>query len=85
MTRVYIWSSKHEIDKSVLTEYKGKVVHKVDVKINNLSNKTSSKFHKSVPQQVNPLDTLNDNHHYQMASKLMATLHLFVKDFMHLL
>ena len=56
------WCSKHGIDKSVLKEWKDKVIHKVVVKINTLFNKTSLKFHKSVLDQVNPLNTLNDIH-----------------------
>ena len=52
-------SGKYGIDKSVLMGWKGKVIDKVDKKIT-LSNNTSSKFHNSVLQQNNPLNTLND-------------------------
>ena len=41
-------------------EWKDKVIDKLDVKIKILSNKTSSKFHKSVLPQKNLLSTLND-------------------------
>ena len=49
------WCRKHSIDKSVLMEWKGKVFDKADEKI-----KTASKIDKSLLQQNNPLNTLND-------------------------
>ena len=38
------WCSKHGIDKSLLMEWKDKVINKVDGKIKTLSNKTSFKI-----------------------------------------
>ena len=49
----YTWCCKHDIDKSVLMEWKDRVIGNADEKIKTLSNKTSSKFHKSVLQQNN--------------------------------
>ena len=43
-------------------ERKSKVIDKVDEKISSFSSKASSKFHKSLLQQNNPLNTLNDIH-----------------------
>ena len=51
---IVTWRSKHGIDKSLLMEWKGKVIDKVDEKIKTLPRKASSKFHKSVLQQNNP-------------------------------
>ena len=43
-------------------ECKRKVNDNVNEKVKALSNETSSKFHKSILQQNNPLNTLNDIH-----------------------
>lgn len=43
-------------------EWKRKVLDKVDGKIKTLSNKKSSKFHKSIHQENNPLNILNNIH-----------------------
>ena len=54
------WCSEYDIEKSVRTEQKGEVIDKVNEKIKALSNKTSSRFNKSVFQKKNPLNTSND-------------------------
>ena len=51
-------------------ESKSKVVDKVDAKVKTLSNKTSSKFHKTVLQQNNPLYILNDIRNQFLATTL---------------
>ena len=47
-------------DKLVLMEWKGKVINKIAEKIKHFSSKASSKFFKSLLQQSNSLNTLND-------------------------
>ena len=54
--------NENGIDKSVLLQWKVNVIYKVGEKMKMLSNKTSSKFHKSVLEQNNPLNILNDIH-----------------------
>ena len=44
------WQSKYGIDKSVLMEWKGKVIDNVDEKIKCLSNKTSSEL--NIPNYI---------------------------------
>ena len=48
------WCSKHGTYKSVLMEWKGKSIDRVDEKIKTMSSKTSWKFDKIVPQESNP-------------------------------
>ena len=45
------WCSKHDIEKSVLIGLKGEVIYKIDEEIKAFSNKTSSRFNKSVFQK----------------------------------
>ena len=84
---VLVHGAANMTDKSVLMEWKGKVINKVDKKIKTLSNKTSSKFHKGVLQQNSPLNTLNDIHHQFVVTALdkameVEVLYLFTDDFM---
>ena len=51
--------SKHGMNKSVLMEWKGKVIDRIDENIKTLSKKTSSKLHKSVLLQSKPFYSLN--------------------------
>ena len=79
--------NKHGIDKSVLLEWKSKVIDKDGEKIKTWPNKTSLEFHKIVLQQNNPLNTLSDIHNQFVVTpltKLKGTLHLFVNNFTHL-
>ena len=57
--RIDTLCSKHGMNKSVLMEWKGKVIDRIDENIKTLSKKTSPKFHKSVLLQSKPFYSLN--------------------------
>ena len=62
-----ISGAKHGIDKSVLEEFKGQVIDKVDLKLKNFPTKDLQKVIISYAfGQNHPLNTLND-FHYQFA------------------
>ena len=62
--------SKHGIKKSVLMEWNGKVINKVDEKVKTLSIEISSKLHKSVLQQNMSLNALNDVHNHFVVTQV---------------